>query len=355
MSRCGRRSKLKIISVKRANKIEQDAADWLARRDAQPWSDADRVAFDEWLAASPIHKVEFLRMEYAWEESLRLKALGAGIDSNEAPRPGRWVFSGLLGKAFSSRSGRGPAALVPGRVRLTLALAASVVVAVAAVALIAGSFYGGRYSTTVGQLSHIAMADGSHVTLNTDTVLRVAVTTTERKVDLQRGEAFFKVAKDPSRPFIVTIGEQRVIAVGTQFSVRREGTDAQVVVIEGIVRIETGGKSPLTTAAALPAGSVAHASHAGTSIQSKPLAQAEELLSWRTGVLELHDTTLAEAAAEFNRYNAHKIVIRDPNIGAMHISGSFQATNAEAFARLLERGYPLRADTVDADIILSGR
>jgi transmembrane sensor len=199
------------------------------------------------------------------------------------------------------------------------------------------------------------MADGSQVTLNTDSVVRVTVNTKERRVELQRGEAFFKVAKDPSRPFIVTVGERRVIAVGTQFSVRREGTDAQVVVTEGTVRIESGESTPLTPAPSLPAGSVAHASQAGTSIQSRPLSQAEELLSWRTGILVLHDMTLAEAAAEFNRYNARKIVIRDPLVGAMHISGSFRATNAEAFARLLERGYPLQADTQDADIILTQR
>jgi transmembrane sensor len=341
--------------MKRANQIEQEAADWLARRDARPWADADQVAFDEWLAVSPIHKVEFLRMEYAWEESLRLKALGAGVQSNKAPRPGRWVLSGLFGGGFAARSSRMPAAPAMRRLRLPMALAAGVLIAAAAAAWITMSYYGGRYSTTVGQLSHIAMADGSQVTLNTDSVVRVAVNTRERRVELQRGEAFFKVAKDPSRPFIVTVGEQRVIAVGTQFSVRRVGIDAQIVVTEGTVRVETDEPTPLTPTASVPAGSIAHASHAGTMVQSRPLAQAEELVSWRTGILVLHDMTLAEAAAEFNRYNARKIVIRDPLVGAMHISGSFRATNAEAFVRLLERGYPLQADTVDADIILTPR
>jgi transmembrane sensor len=248
-----------------------------------------------------------------------------------------------------------PAAPAMRRWRLPLAVAAGVLIAVAAAAWISLSYYGGRYSTVVGQLSHIAMADGSQVTLNTDSMVRVAVDTKERRVELQRGEAFFKVAKDPSRPFIVTVGEQRVIAVGTQFSVRREGTDAQVVVTEGTVRIETDEPPPLTPAVSVSAGSVAHASQAGASVQSRPLPQAEDLISWRTGILVLHDMTLAEAAAEFNRYNARKIVIRDPLVGAMHISGSFRATNAEAFVRLLERGYPLQADTVDADIILTQR
>jgi transmembrane sensor len=341
--------------MKRANQIEQEAADWLARRDARPWTDVDQVAFDDWLAVSPIHKVEFLRMEYAWEESLRLKALGAGVQSNKAPRPGRWVLSALFSGGVADRSSRTPAAPAMRRLRLPMALAASVLVAVAAAAWLTASYYGGRHSTTVGQLSHITMADGSQVTLNTDSVVRVAVNTKERRVELQRGEAFFQVAKDPSRPFIVTVGERRVIAVGTQFSVRREGTDAQIVVTEGTVRIETGEPTALSPAASVPAGSVAHASQAGTSIRSRPLAQAEELISWRTGILVLHDMTLVEAAAEFNRYNARKIVIRDPLVGAMHISGSFRATNAEAFARLLERGYPLQADTRDADIILTQR
>jgi transmembrane sensor len=338
--------------TKRANPIEQQAADWLARRDARPWSDADKVAFEEWLAASPIHQVEFLRMEYAWEESLRLKALGAGVQSSKAPRPGRWVLSGLFRAGFGRRSNRMPAAR---GWRLPMALAAGVLIAAATAAWIAASHYGGRYSTAVGRLELIAMTDGSLVTLNTDSVVRIVVSKTERKVDLQRGEAFFKVAKDPSRPFIVTVGEQRVIAVGTQFSVRREATDAQIVVTEGKVRIETGELTPLIPAASVSAGSVAHASRAGTSIQNRPLAQAEELISWRSGILVLHDMTLAEAAAEFNRYNARKIVIRDPLVGAMHISGSFRATNAEAFVRLLERGYPLHADTEDAGIILTQR
>jgi transmembrane sensor len=344
-----------MMFMKRANQIEQEAADWLARRDAGSWANADQVAFDEWLAVSPIHKVEFLRMEYAWEESLRLKALGAGVQSNKAPRPGRWVLSALFSGGVAGRSSSMPAAPAMRRMRLPMALAAGVLIAAGAAAWIVASYYGGRYSTAVGQLAHIAMADGSQVTLNTDSVVRVAVNSKERKVDLQRGEAFFRVAKDHSRPFIVTVGEQRVIAVGTQFSVRREGTDAQIVVTEGTVRVETDEPTPLTPAASLPAGSVAHASHAGTMVQSRPLAQAEDLISWRTGILVLHDMTLAEAAAEFNRYNAHKIVIRDPLVGSMHISGSFRATNAEGFVRLLERGYPLQADTVDADIILTQR
>ena len=157
--------------TKRANPIEQQAADWLARRDARPLSDADKVAFEEWLAASPIHKVEFLRMEYAWEESLRLKALGAGVQSDEVPQPGRWVLSGLFRAGFGRRSNRMPAAPTARGWRLPMALAAGVLIAAATAAWIAASHYGSRYSTAVGRLELAAAARdrvGDHQVMATD-------------------------------------------------------------------------------------------------------------------------------------------------------------------------------------------
>jgi transmembrane sensor len=178
------------------------------------------------------------------------------------------------------------------------------------------------------------------------------VTATERRVDLLQGEAFFEVAKDTARPFVVGAGDQRVIAVGTQFSVRREEGDAQIVVTEGKVRVESAAAAPSAAPQVLAAGSIAQASATGTLVQRKTLSQAEELLSWRRGSLVFHDATLAEATAEFNRYNAHKIRIADPRIGELRIAGSFRSTNADAFVRLLKRGYPLRADVDGDDIVL---
>jgi len=92
---------------------------------------------------------------------------------------------------------------------------------------------GTRYSTPVGEIASVPMRDGSKVTLNTDSQIRVTLTDSERRVDLKYGEAFFEVSKDPKRPFVVNAGGKRVIAVGTQFSVRRDANDIQVVVTEG--------------------------------------------------------------------------------------------------------------------------
>ena len=86
-------------------------------------------------------------------------------------------------------------------------------------------------------------------------------------------------------------------------------------------------------------------------MQRKTLTEAEEQLSWRTGVLMFRNQSLQDAIAEFNRYNARKILIPDPAIASLKIEGNFRATNVEAFVRLLESGFPVRAE-VHADQIL---
>jgi transmembrane sensor len=218
---------------------------------------------------------------------------------------------------------------------------------------------GERYATPVGGLASVPMADGSKVTLNTDSQIRIALTDTERRVELGHGEAFFEVSKDPKRPFVVRAGDKRVIAVGTKFSVRRDGDDVEIVVTEGKVRVEDGamgeGSRVGSADVFLTPGSIARADEAGVLVQRKTLPEAEEQLSWRTGWLMFRDQELADAIAEFNRYNVSKIVIQDPAIASLRIEGNFRATNVEAFVRLLESGFPVRAEVRDDQILLTAK
>lgn len=163
------------------------------------------------------------------------------------------------------------------------------------------------------------MLDGSNITLNTNSQLRVALTASERHVDLHQGEAFFEVAKDRQRPFVVEVGSKRVVAVGTKFSVRRDGDDVEVVVTEGKVRVEErvapkhdGVEASASTPVFLTPGAIARATEAGVWVQRKSVREAEAHLSWRVGVLMFRDQNLAEAVAELNRYNVRQIVIADP-------------------------------------------
>jgi transmembrane sensor len=200
--------------------------------------------------------------------------------------------------------------------------------------------------------------------LNTATEVHVALSGTEREIELSRGEAFFEVAKDSKRPFVVNAGKKRVIAVGTQFSVLRDGDEIRVVVSEGTVRIEdrpgiaSRQALPLTQAGSadavlLSAGSVAHAGSAGILVQKETDSKTQEQLSWRTGVLTFRDQTLGEAATEFNRYNERQIVITDPRVANLKIEGNFRATNVDAFVRLIESGFPVRATDDHSQILLS--
>lgn len=340
------------MSTGRYNQIDEAAGDWLARRDAGDWTDEDQRRFDQWLDESPLHRVAYLRIEHAWERSERLTVLGAGKPAGDVPPPNAWNLSPFFEQQSPEKST--PAAAIVSR-RWLQSLAAAVLLVVA---LGASYLYwptGPRYRTPVGGLASVPMPDGSKVTLNTDSEIRVAVTEKERRVELEQGEAFFEVAKDPTRPFVVRAGHQRVIAVGTKFSVRREQGDIRVVVTEGRVRVETEGGNPSGSAVPLVAGTIAQASDAGVLLQTRPLAEAEESLSWRQGVLVFRQMTLADASAEFNRYNTRKIVIEDPDVAAMHVAGSFHANNVEAFVRLLERGYPLRAEERGAEFVLTAR
>jgi transmembrane sensor len=358
------------VSTESSKRVNKAAGDWLAKRDSEDWTDADQLRLDQWLAQSPAHRVAFLRIEHVWQLTHRLKALGAGTRPHEVPRPGHWILSPFVGRGNktipsasghmdSPRSGargrrQSPIMKVAGRFQFR-ALAASV----ALLGLAVGTAWylapsGSSYRTPIGGIASVPMSDGSNITLNTDSEIRVALTAQERRVELDQGEAFFEVTKNPARPFVVRAGNKRVIAVGTQFSVRRDAEDLRIVVTEGKVRVETESNTPRGAAEPLTAGTIALASDTGVLLQKGTLSEAEDALSWRTGTLIFREVTLADAAAEFNRYNTRKVVIEDPKVAALHVAGRFRATNVDAFVRLLERGYALRAEDRDNKYVLKG-
>jgi transmembrane sensor len=330
--------------------IEQAAAAWLVRRDREEWNDSDQAELHAWLSASTAHRVAFIRLQTAWQQAGRLKAHAAGMTKNGAPLSGDGP--GTLQPAKSEAPSRS-------RMRVPRMLGASVaavcLIAAVAVGWIAWSHQGTSYRTAIGGIAAISMKDGSTVTLNTNSDIRVALNETERRVDLERGEAFFEVAKDPNRPFVVRIGDQRVIAVGTKFSVRREPNHVRVIVTEGRVRVEHSEPHQPADAALISAGGVAVAGAAGVLVQDKSLSDAEERLSWRQGIVVFRETLLSDAVAEFNRYNTRQIYIEDPALGSMRIGGHFRTRNAEGFVRLLSEAFPIRVEDNESRIVLRHR
>lgn len=347
------------MSTEDSRELDRVVSQWIARRDSGDWSDHDEAQFSRWLQQSDLHQIAWLRMQRIWDETRRLSALGAGIPSGRIPQRGQWVLTPFYDSPTRPEDADSPIATAPvisriGR-RSIWAIAASIVLATTLFAFRDFSLPGERYSTPIGGVSSLPLADGSKITLNTASRIRVELTGTERRAELQRGEAFFDVARDSSRPFVVTAGRKRIVVLGTKFSVRRDGEDIRVVVTEGAVQLENADAPRSAKAERLVAGTVAVTAKAGTVLRHKALDKVEEELSWRAGVLVFRDETLAGAIAEFNRYTVRKIRIVDARVAGMRVAGSFQSNNAEDFVRLLEQGYALRVDSSGDEILLNAR
>ena len=359
-----------------SRQIEQTAAAWLAKRDGDGWRGRDQADLEAWLAESTAHRVAFLRLEAAWMHGGRLKALGAGIPAGTILARGQWArfsfdmhdrVAAADDSTLRTTTAKGPADLrdlafaprpPPRARRVTGYVGAAFAIAVA-VTLGWGwqrhvAVEQSSYLTAVGDLRTVPLSDGSSATMSSDSRMRVSLSNGERHIDLQQGEAFFEVAKDPGRPFVVSVGGRQVVAVGTRFAVRRDGEDLRVVVTEGTVRLQSQGvtgpqRMPTTL---LHAGNVAVASTRGVLVRTGTVEEAERDLDWRSGYVTFRDTPLADAAAEFNRYNARKIVVGDAEVAALRVGGNFRWSNTEAFARLLEQGFPVRAEIQPDRIVL---
>ena len=353
-----------------SRQIEQTAAAWLAKRDGDRWDEQDQAGLEAWLADSTGHRVAFLRLEAAWAHSGRLKALGAGTPAGAIPVRGQWSRS-----PFDRHESRATAVAgdsePPDLRELVFAPRTSprasrlfrYAGAAAAIALAVSLGWGWQryasveqasYLTAIGDLRTVPLSDGSIATLSSDSLILVAFSHGERHIDLQRGEAFFEVAKDPGRPFVVMAGGRQVTAVGTRFAVRRGDADLRVVVTEGRVRLQSGTADdphphPITM---LSAGSVALAGANGVLVRMGSVEDAERYIGWRGGYIAFRDTPLADAAAEFNRYNTRKIVMGDAGVASLRVGGNFRWSNTEAFVRLLEQGFPVRAERRADRIVL---
>jgi transmembrane sensor len=368
------------------SQIEDEVAEWLARRDAGSWSEDDEARLQQWIGENTARRVAYLRLKSTWDAAARLRALRAGAlpgtTGGGVPPPDEWRRSPFFEQSPAQARGvlqhnRAVLAREPGTVQsdatcnrtpepriatepsarrsryrnLRLAIAASASFLIAGGGFAAYQFWGNgdRYSTPVGGLASVPMADGSNITLNTDSVIRVALTAKERRVQLEQGEAFFDVAKDSQRPFIVRAGDKRITAVGTKFSVQHLDEDVRVLVTEGKVRVEDETSAPVLIAA----GDVARAAGSGVVVQRAPPPQLEAFLSWRAGYLRFHETVLADAVSEINRYNTRKIFVDDPRLAAIRISGTFRPTQYEAFVRVLQDGFAIEARTEGERITLS--
>lgn len=312
-------------------RIENEAADWLARFDGlDPGSD-DISAYEKadpdfanWL--KPVeNRVAFLRLYGAWRRADRLAALASGQDVVAVRRQWRlpaWAVAACI--ALIALAGIwGPVGESPE-----------------------------IYETAIGGHETVPLADGSRVELNTDTRLTARISESARTVVLEKGEAYFEIFHDKTRPFIVEAGNKKITVLGTKFTVWRKGDEVEVIVTEGRVQIQSSTGQGILQPTVIQKGTQALLRRQGVLIAQKSEGELKDALGWRQGVLFFDQMDLANVAGEFNRYNRVKLVIADPQVAKLRIGGSFRAENVDVFVRLLKDGFGLKVEREDHKIII---
>lgn len=289
--------------------IEHQAAEWVARQFARGLADPERAALQAWLAADRRHYGAYARA----------LAIHNAISVATAP---------LVLPEPAAQHAPPPAAAYPRRSFLRYGGLAACLAATAG----AGGFYALQrqavLTTAKGEFRKVPLADTSIAEINSGSRIEVRFTDQQRQINLRRGEAWFEVAKDKTKPFIVESGKARIRAVGTAFAVRRFANGTEVLVTEGTVQVWT--QDATARRQLLTVGERAFLAD-GITVTRQP-NEVRRKLAWREGKLILKNQTLSEAVLDFNRYSSKTIVIRDAALGGRRLFGQYQLDAPELFA-----------------------
>ena len=342
--------------------IYEEASEWFVRmRDGEDDPSVQGELMD-WLRRSPEHVSAYLDIAGIWMEAKNVEA-DSHLD--------------LAARIAAARADRGVTELAPGmrpmsrrylNARPLLAIAASVFIVWAVVA--AWWQYGRDvYSTALGEQRSIALADGSTVELNSQSRVRVRFDNRQRRIELLEGQALFHVTKDPARPFLVSADGTTVRAVGTVFDVYRKHAGAIITVVEGIVVVDDNEKAgSASTTPVLPERPHERGDHpfvpirlaAGGQAIVKPGAGVETgpvnvgaAIAWTRRELVFEFTPLEEAAEEFNRYNARKLVIEGEPLRAFKVSAIFRSTDPRSLVRFMQAIPGVQVRESDDEIVIT--
>jgi transmembrane sensor len=310
------------------SKIDNEAFEWVARKFARGLGDSESGEFDTWYAADSRHKGAYVRA-MAIYNAINL----ATVPQSLAPE-----LPDLTEKHAPSRRGF----LMYG------AMAACLVATVGTVSF--SALHQDKVLTTAkGEFRKVPLQDKSIATINSGSQIEVEFTANRRKINLRKGEAWFEVAKDKSKPFIVEAGDARIRAVGTAFSVRRFANGTEVLVTEGTVEVWSRGRTAQRRQ--LTAGESAFLAQEASAISvTRQPSEVNRKLAWREGNLILKNQTLNDAVADFNRYSPRTIVIVDASLREKRLFGQYKLDAPELFAKdvstVLDVPIVITADTI---------
>lgn len=299
---------------KAAEQRRAEAAQWFARLKTLPVSHGTLRDFFAWRQRKS-NAEAFVEAERFWNEAGNLgdrPAILRAVAAAEARRPAarRWR----------------PLVLIP---------AAAVILVAIGIGFV--HLWGKQtmLQTGAGESRAVALDDGSRVELNTNTRLKVRYRPDGRQLALQSGEALFRVAHDPARPFIVTAGQITVTATGTQFDVLRLDNRITVTLMQGHVII----RAPDGIAVALAPGQQWRWPHDSQAVH---VVNATNVIAWTQGRIVFDNTLLADAIATVNRYATKPVTLDDPSMATQRISGTFEAGDTRSFTAAVTALLPLQ-------------
>ncbi|VAV95799.1 hypothetical protein MNBD_ALPHA04-2433 [hydrothermal vent metagenome] len=342
-----------------SDRVDDESAYWFARMHADNVRGSDQRRFEKWQGQSPEHARAYALHDHVWasmqDASIDEEIMAMRREALSPARPSghmSWYKYGAIAATL-----------------LVFAVSALILNPFSAIPVESGPSAGlgsdnqvasvetnmpqplpTVFRTAVGERSTIDLPDGSSIELNTDSLIQTNFTAQGRNLVLIRGEALFNVAKDPDRPFVVEADGKRITAIGTTFSVRLVDKEVRVTLIEGIVDVDR-----VDQAGAILASKDQQRLIAGQQLVALNALPFQVIginpvmaTSWRQGRLVFDNEPLDSVVHEINRYLTQKIVIGDPDLEGLRVSGIFRVGSVSSFATALETSFPVEAQTRDS-------
>lgn len=331
----------------------QAAADWLVRLQDPGISVEDTLAWQAWMSESEANASAFARIE---EVSQVLRALPAPppVSARQLAADG-YDASVPLKDWSAPHTRRSP--------WMAVALAASVAIAALPLAFWKFPFSHDTFSTAIGENRSVTLSDGSTIVLGGDTRIDVSLSNKVRAIELTKGEALFKVARDAARPFKVRAGDATIVAVGTEFDVQRGSDRAVVSVTEGRVMVEPAAPMlpalmhefmPKLRTVSVAAGQQSIAGSAGIEAAT-PVEDPAAATAWQWGRLAFRLQPLRYVLEDVNRYAHKPIVLEGDGVGALVVTGTVERENIAGWVESLERAFDLQAAEEADRIVIRAR
>ena len=297
-------------SAAEENTLTEEAAAWFLRMQQSDGNDAEQKAFEAWLSHSEAHRAEYQQYVRLWHNLDHLE--------RKQQKPSRTTVVSML--------------------VLTLIFGALLWISRIEEVIV----------TAIGEHRQINLADETVIDINTGTKLRLSLYGLTRKVTIEHGEALFKIGNERLRAFEVHAGSGVIRDIGTEFNVTQENDKTTVAVLEGAVEISLNGqvKAPRT----VHDGQLA--SYTQREISDISAADTESITAWRKNRLIFHDTPLNEVVRQINRYHNRPVLLTEPRLNTLRVSGEFNATDRDGLIRALKSLFMLNSQELDNETLL---